>query len=170
MKASRVVVPYTHPPLWQWPEASATGRDVRYVDVSAGPTEYWRTLARLWAAGEDFTVVEHDVIPTVRALDDLDACPEPYCAQPYPYFNGTNWGLACTRFRASAMVRVPGLWRDVAGMWDALHPPMHWCRLDSWSHQVLGRHGVDRHDHSVRVWHSHTDTSHGCEVPGGHLR
>lgn len=160
-----VVVPYTRPPAWPWPDASKLVTRPRYVDVSSSEDAYWQLLSSLWADGQDVVIVEHDVIPDADAIEDLLDCPEPWCAQPYPYvYDRLNWGLACTMFTATAMKRVPDLWTHVAVMSDYLHPPLHWCRLDAWSHRVLTAHGIDRHDHGLQVWHERDTTSHGCEV------
>lgn len=163
-----VVVPYTRRPAWPWTASAPLAAHVRYVDVSGSNDAYWELLASLWEDRRDFILVEHDVVPDAAALADLDGCDRRWCAQPYPYLYGRmNWGLACTRFTAAAMEAVPDLWAQVAAMSDHLHPPRHWCRLDSWSHRILSTSGLYRHDHGLAVKHTHTCTSHGCDRPDG---
>jgi len=160
-----VVVPYTRPPAWGWRDAWGTIATPRFVDVSRAPDAYWELLAALWGDRRDFILVEHDVVPDLAALEDLEDCDRRWCAQPYRYLHGQlNWGLSCTRFRRAAMDATPDLWARVAVMSDHLHGPKHWCRLDAWSYRLLNQAGVQRHDHGLTVWHTHERSSHGCEL------
>lgn len=54
-----------------------------YHDVSASEDAYWELLASVWADGEGFVVVEHDVVVDADTLPAFDACPEPRCGCGY---------------------------------------------------------------------------------------
>lgn len=128
----KIVVPYTHlrPEVVQ--AMADTGRRFTTVYVGTHDSAYWNLLSDLWAAGETFTIVEHDVLVTDRALSALDACPEVWCAHPVRYLDDVYSGLGCTRFRAELIAQAPGAVERIARKSDRLHPPKHWCRLDWW--------------------------------------
>jgi hypothetical protein len=154
-----VVVPHTKTPL----TTHIAGHTVRLVDVSDSDDAYWRLLTDLWAAGGGFAIVEHDIVATPEAIDDLAGCGQDWCAQPYLYVHGqTLTGLACTKFAPGILAAVPDLWEQIAPMCDAQHPPRHWCRLDAWSVHVLGAHGWRVHRHGITVEHASPTVSHGC--------
>jgi hypothetical protein len=101
------------------------------VDVSAGPTSYHDLWRDLWHAGEDFAMVEHDVILAPGTIAALDACPWPWCSVPaeHGWMSTTTagWGaaaLCCNRWRAQVLTANP----------DVLDLPLllrHWSRLDA---------------------------------------
>ena len=161
-----IVVPYTTVNPYTLAALARTGRTWRLEPVGGDDAAYWRLLARLWASGEDTTVVEHDMVPTVEALDSFDGCDRDWCAAPYPYVRG--WvmpGLGCTRFRAPIMARHPDLLDVVARMCDETHPPRHWCRLDAWTRNELVRRGETRCESHPQVAHLMADgnsSAHGC--------
>lgn len=74
---------------------------------------YWRMLAEIWAKGEDFAIIEHDVICRPDVAEQFDACPEPWCV--FSYANMCHdacreaWAnmLGATRFRAELIAAVP---------------------------------------------------------------
>src|ERR1035438_8742777 len=74
---------------------------------------YWEVLRDIWAKGEDFVVIEHDVVCHPDVLAQFDACPEPWCA--FGYSNMCHeecreaWRnqLGATRFRAEGMAKCP---------------------------------------------------------------
>lgn len=165
MRAAGVIV-VPHIGSYRTAEAALARRSSFAVDVSDSDEDYFDLLARLWAAGETFTIVEHDIAVTADALDSLDACPSDWCACPYPYVNG--WiiaGLGCARFRSGLLMRHPDLMAVVAGMHDETHPRKHWCRLDAWVHNSLIERGEKRCEAHPRVEHLMRDqhaSAHGC--------
>lgn len=53
----------------------------------------------MWADGEDFIVIEHDVEFGADAIETLESCPEPFCT-------ADEW-FHCTRFRAELIEARP---------------------------------------------------------------
>lgn len=102
-------VPYTavHPLT-----ASTAPPDATWVDVSCSPVAYWAALRAIWARGETFALLEHDVVCRSEVTAELDACSEPWCVFPYDFCHvecREAWRnmLGCTRFRAEMIAAVP---------------------------------------------------------------
>lgn len=140
----------------------ASGFPWEAADVSRTPTSYTRLFCRLWADGEPFAIVEHDIVPHPGALDELLGCPRDWCAFAYPYMNGTHAGLGCTRFSATLLAAVPDAveqtWRESTDV----HPAGFWCALDDRLGRVLRRSGFTQHVHGPPVTHLNPAPSHGC--------
>lgn len=106
----RVILPFTerHPET----EAGAPAW-AEWVDVSADDEAYWRTLCEWWERGEDFVVIEHDVVCRPDIIEGFDGCPSPWCAHKYDGMCHEScseaWAnhLGCTRFRKEIMAAVP---------------------------------------------------------------
>lgn len=102
----RVVVPFnhlhpdTHQALKDWPGVEF--RSTRDDDYA-----YGRLLRELWADGEDFLLVEHDVVPTPEHLARMAECPNPYCAAPYAWQQAVGVTLGFTRFRSILLRTYP---------------------------------------------------------------
>jgi hypothetical protein len=139
----RVICPYTtlHPEATAALDASGYAWEA--VDVSSDDAAYYRLLCDLAAQGEDFALVEHDIVVAPDTLASFDACPAEWCAALYPYLGGWSTGLGCTRFRAGVV--TPELMRQVGEMSDETHPPKFWCRLDAWVQHMLPGRGPCRH-------------------------
>jgi hypothetical protein len=121
---ARIVVPLTR----LHPDTAAAlapfGQRVRYVDVSA-PNAYWELFRDLWRAGEDFILIEHDVVPRPQTIARFDRCRESWCSCSYlwhwkPAYQWIkdreprvlNADLGCARFRAEVMAAAPELGDD----------------------------------------------------------
>lgn len=145
----------------------ASGFPWEAADVSATPTSYTRLLERLWASGEPFALVEHDIVPHPGALAELAACDWPWCSYAYRLGSIVHAGLGCARFSASLLAAVPDAaeqtWRESTDV----HPPGHWCSLDDRLRRVLARAGFAPHVHAVQVRHLNPMPSHGCTDLGG---
>jgi hypothetical protein len=109
-----IVVPYTE----LSPATREAVPEAHFVEVDAGDG-YRLLLADLWTAGDAFTLVEHDVIPTRRQLDDLDSCPAPWCH--FGYYPG-HWipVFGCVRFSSDLIAGTPGAWDDASWPWSQL--------------------------------------------------
>ncbi len=137
------------------------------VDVSASDSAYWRLLDELWRCGEDFCIVEHDVVVNASTFDELDSCEEAWCSFPHLYVCGGPagyQGMGCVRFRASVLLKVPDAMERVAEKSDIDHAPKHWCTIDKWlQHEVLPPAGIVRHRHETVLGHlGGPNVSHGC--------
>jgi len=117
----KIVCPYAevHP---------ATSRALRrasaeFHDVSGDDYAYWRLLRDLWAAGEAFIVVEHDIEPSAVQLRELAACPRPLCTFEYLYRGSAAVSaLGCTKF-GQQLLRRQLQWTFQLGALDfAGHP------------------------------------------------
>lgn len=82
---------------------------------------YRLLLQSLWNDGEAFTLIEHDVVPTVEQLERLEECPQAWCN--YGYCPG-DWTptFGCARFSRSLIADTQGVWDD---------PTWPWYQLDS---------------------------------------
>lgn len=84
-----------------------------FIDVSGGVTAYWEALCDIWAKGETFAIIEHDVICRPDVVEQFDACPEPWCLFGYTPICHPEcqeaWRnqLGLTRFRSELMAAVP---------------------------------------------------------------
>jgi hypothetical protein len=121
---ARIIVPFTkvHPDTRA--ALKPYGSRVEYVDVRADGA-YWSLFRDLWAAGEDFILVEHDIVPHVGTIEHFDRCPSSWCSCPYhwkwkPQY---NWladrsskvidnSLGCVRFRSEFLKQCPDLGSD----------------------------------------------------------
>lgn len=91
------------------------GYEPVYEYVGDSPFAYFDILRDLWHKGEDFILIEHDIIPWPGALVTFDACEDMWCAFGYLYppdgYIVTAHG--CVRFRAEMMQRIPDLFEIV---------------------------------------------------------
>lgn len=161
----RVICPYVTISPATRAALDASGCPWEPRDVSGADTAYWELLAGLWAAGEDFAIVEHDVIPAAGTLASFGACGHDWCSSAYPYLAGTYAGLGCARFRAPVMARHPDLMDVVGTMSNDSHGPRHWCTIDAWLRVVLQRRGERQCTAHPEAGHPSQSPAHGC-VPG----
>ena len=141
-------VPYTavHPLT-----AAGAPRDAVWVNVASSPNSYYGALARIWARGETFAILEHDVICRPDVIDAFESCPEPWCCFGYHDVHDELFGdmLGCTRFRAEVLETVP----------DALSslPEEGWdwhCVCDGLGRNIRTA-GFTHHLHRPPVVHHH---------------
>jgi hypothetical protein len=127
------------------------------VDVSGSARAYHDLLAGLWADGETFVLIEHDMIPTREAVTGLEACREWWCANPYPVNHQqgeTIVGLGFVRFRAELLAAAADA-VIAAGRWRGPYPACHWAAVDARLARVLDRRGYQVHRHPAVVGHLH---------------
>lgn len=167
-----VVCPYTK--LDGRTRVALTGRAARlaFVHVGGSPSAYADLLVELWARGEAFVLVEHDIEIHDGVLPELAACPEPWCLFPYARllpgpkvrWDGRGWGpgvallsnnLGCTRWSAELMAALPDLMTEVRNTARPGLPAGHWSRLDDVSAQLLSLAGYEPHVHHPEVLHHH---------------
>ena len=173
----KVLVPFT---ALRAETITALGEsDIEYELVARPITDdtgYFMALDENWTPTlthevQPFIVVEHDIIIRPETLRELRDCPEDWCSIPYPYLDKPEaWGMGCVKFTDRLIVRNYSMFRDLAPVGDALHPPMHWCIIDWRIWQYLTAKGEQRHDHPGpalgHVGHPGTTSAHGCfQVP-----
>ena len=103
-------VPYTqlHPRT-----VEAAPVDAIWADVSSGPNAYFHLLNQIWAAGQTFALLEHDVVCRPDIINEFETCPEPWCMYIYSDLccpgcrEAWRNHIGCTRFRAELMQAVP---------------------------------------------------------------
>ena len=155
----RVVVPYVS----LWPETKAaldaTGRTIEYVNLGRdNMTAYGDLLANVWHEGRGFLVVEQDIVPFPGAMDELEACPEPWCGRPY--WIGTQFDayLGFTKFSDALVREQPGVTDAIDQLPFDGTPKRYWGRLDTRLSQVLrDNYGLHIHKHYPCVEHLNPD-------------
>ena len=167
----RVVVPFTRlrAETVAALEMHAVGHQVEYRDVSKDDEAFWRLWKEIWADGETFAIIEHDIVIHETVLEQFDGCGEPWCTFGYPYEIFKNMsepyhGTGCTRFRAEVMQAIPDLWDTVAEREGLFHPRRHWCSLDGFSQLELWQAGFHGHRHEPMVGHVDPSISHDCRA------
>jgi hypothetical protein len=144
--ATTVAVPFTQ--LHQETVVALSAEQVRYAPMTH-ENSYFELFSDLWNAGKSFIIVEHDIVVNETTIDELRICEHDWCAMPFPYRGEERaYSLACSRFSAGLIRKIPELPEIVGEMWDDTHPMRHWCRLDAWIWQVLTTLGEKRHEHS----------------------
>lgn len=56
-----------------------------------GEYGYWEAMVEMFARGETFINVEHDIVPSAEALHSLLDCRNPLCYAPYTYLKEDRW-------------------------------------------------------------------------------
>jgi hypothetical protein len=165
----RVVVPFTRPGLQRG--VTRAIRDAGYKPTlrrldSDDVEAYWRLLSDLWVAGDDFVLVEQDIVVREDTLQSFYKCPHSWCAAGYRYLGSPSYmGIGCIRFRADLLRRCPDVMERVANYNYPNHGPKHFCTLDAAMQSEL--HGRREHvcGHGTVEHLSDGSPSHGC-VPG----
>ena len=92
------------------------------VVLMAGDRDYSRLLTSLWADGEGFTIVEHDVVPFPGAISGLEDCDQPWCVHWFPFAkNAIRPALGCIHFSTELVSGNPHIdrhWGD--SVWNEL--------------------------------------------------
>jgi hypothetical protein len=158
-----VVVPYTD--LKPETSAALAAANVAFdcIPVGKSDTAYWELLDALWSDGEDFAIVEQDIVVEPGTLHSFAGCSRSWCCATYPYLRSEKYaGSGCVRFRAELIERVPDLMQRVAGHSDVKHPPKMWCSLDAFIQRELRAAGYQQCLQHGGVGHLHRNPSHGC--------
>lgn len=141
----RVFLPYTR----IQPVTRYAMRHYEYTAVRLDGTDgYSRFLEERWNEAEDFVNVEHDVIPWRGAIEEIKACPQPWCT----FLTDVD----------NKMFRIPTLnvakfgaqlLRDHPIDWAAQRVDKFpsWQHCDSWIKIGLETRGVEVHYHSPAV-------------------
>lgn len=131
-------------------------------DVIAWPikdydfTAYWRMLLYCWQAPGDTVVVEHDMLPADGVVDEMIACPEPWCTSPYRASPNKKEldivdGLGCVKFSVTLKSNEFDLMRVVGEMSEHGLPAKIWKRLDVRIAKALRARGYGPHTHQRSI-------------------
>ena len=132
---------------------------------------YFDELSTRWSAGLSFGVQEHDIVSRETTWAEMEGCASDWCAAPYPYLDRERqFGLGFVKFSCHLIARHPWMFETIKTWHNDLHPPKHWCTLDSWIYQYLTGRGEKRcEDHSPVGHLGHPgkkSSAHGCfQVP-----
>ena len=134
---------------------TADGRDPEYVRVGPGTdSAYFELLRAVWAKGESFIVVEHDLVPYPGAIAELEECDQPWCGKPYSLSTGVAGScLGCTRFSAELLRAEPDAIEKTVILRQDVTARFHWSRLDSRLREVLEERGYFFHSHWPAIDH-----------------
>lgn len=102
-----IIVPYVSGML-QPKTARTPGAE--FVELPASdPYAYWRLIKRLYEHGDDWCIIEQDIVITQEQLDALDTCTEPWCVYGYHRGGVVFAALGTLRLRREVMVAYPNL-------------------------------------------------------------
>lgn len=151
----KVVVPYTNlrdetvRALELWGPSR-----VEYHDVSSSDEEYFNVLARTWAQGEGFILIEHDIEIGPETICTLTQCGHDWCAFPYAMGgSGYKSALGCTKFSDDVVQTLSSLMAWVSDVRDPWAPPRHWARNDIRIAEFLRQNGYEEFVHWPPVKH-----------------
>jgi hypothetical protein len=122
-----------------------------YVWVGGDEGQYWRLVRGLWESGRAFAIVEHDVVPPPGAVAEMWACPQDWCAFPYPVGDIVTTALGCTKFEAAIIERHPMLVGAIP------ENGRDWHSLDASVIGELHRRGEHEHVHGPAARHAQAD-------------
>lgn len=140
----RVIVPYTrlHPLTEQ-----AVRKESKWASFCPMKSEwdYSHLLHKLWNEGDNFILVEHDILPWPGALGEIWNCPAEWCAYSYECNGGIGLyhTFGCAKISGQLINRLPDVWKD----------PLPWHRLDSHLCFEASRIGQVPHPHRPPVTH-----------------
>lgn len=142
-----------------------TGNFAEFISVADSDSTYWQLLSEQWMAREPFIVIEHDIVVTDEAWEELIHCSLDWCVQPYPYMETVHYGLGFARFSAELISRNHDVMDEVGRTDYPGHGPKHWCSLDQALTNALQRRGETKHEHTEFAGHLNVWPSHGCIEP-----
>lgn len=153
----RVVCPFTtfHPLCERALDLYAPDAERWHLNEHANA--YHKLLANVWADGEAFLIVEHDIEIRAGVVEELEACPEPYCLFPYVGPGGNDLltrSMGCTRFSAELIAAHPTVFSDLADR-DGETSPRFWKRIDAEVAYYFQLRNVAPHVHEPPVLHHH---------------
>lgn len=157
------------------PAILEAGYPAEVFDVSKWDEEYFHVLREVWAAGETFVTIEHDIEVSPEMIDGLVECWAPWCAHSYRvYWGGLmdvypgSAGLGCTKFSADLIRKHPNLFDDdiPSSTYENGRDGRFWMNLDGTVSQWLkGPYGYTVHRHNPDVTHHHGYDYEGAWLP-----
>lgn len=89
-----------------------------------GDDGYWKLLRDAWAQGEEFYIVEHDVIVWMGGIKALQECPEDWCTLgTICHGNQIYTAFGCVKFGKQLVQSHPDVWDEITDH--------HWSTLDA---------------------------------------
>lgn len=120
------------------------------------PYGYARLFARLWDAGEGFTIVEQDVVPPPGALAALACCSGLWCGHRLPCgADPLAYTFGLVRFAGGLLRAFPDLGRRIAGRGRPRRVSVPWNALDIATYRQLVGRGLTWHEHTPPATHLH---------------
>lgn len=129
-------------PIAEWYDEAigALPGEAELEEVSGDPFAYWRLIRGLWATGEPFIVVEHDIVIRDDTLAELEACPHRWCAFLYHEAPGEPVsGLGCAKLTPDGS-RFPDI-------------EVQWGNVDYEVAEQLRARGMTVHEHGPWLRH-----------------
>lgn len=165
----RTIVPYTKIHTLTQKSLDDYAPEAELFFLGFTPDAYFELIKDLWAAGEGFLIIEHDIEIHESVVSDAANCKEPWCVWPY-YGHDPNLpftqSLGCTRFSTELLQAQPDLMEVVGNISQGL-PAKDWRRLDVTIAPTLNQRGYTQHIHSPQVLHHHIYPN-GCACGGTH--
>lgn len=128
-----------------WP-----GRNLRLHLIEKGDEfEYGRIIADYWKQGDDFAIVEPDIVIRKDVTHAFLNCECEYGCFPYAWTTNIGPALGCTWFRAAFLERYP------TAVKEALREPISWRQFDVvlMRHVLARKYGEQPHVHLPAVEH-----------------
>lgn len=133
--------------IWKhWPKPNIHN----FHPIEAGdPKAYGLILQYYWELGEDFAVVEPDIVIREDVADAFRDCECLYGAFPYEWLTDVGPALGCTWFRSAFLQKHPDAMREV------LAKNISWRQLDVvlMRHILAREYGEQPHVHLPPVEH-----------------
>lgn len=132
-------------------------RNLHLVELCS-PDGYWKLLSGIWERGDSVVIVEHDVLPWPGAIEELVACPMPWCSYTYHRFVsptrmgvGDYQGFGCCKFEKRLMKDNPAVFSDMKDH--------HWSQLDTQFEYAMWTRNLRPHHHRPAVIHLPANTN-----------
>lgn len=88
--------------------------------------DYWKLLSGLWDEGEEFFIVEQDVIVWPGAIPVMQRCENEWCHLPSLCQGRVCKGtFGCVKFGASLIAKHPDVWQTTNREWYHLDYEIH---------------------------------------------
>lgn len=121
---------------------------IHFIDPEA-PKAYERIIREYWEAGEDFAVVEPDIVIREDVAEAFQLCPCKYGCFPYNWVTDVGPALGCTWFRSELLHQYPDAMAKVSSK------NISWKQLDVvlMRHVLAREYGEQPHVHLPAVQH-----------------
>jgi hypothetical protein len=87
---------------------TAYARNVHLIVIdSKDQRAYGKTIAKHWRMGEDFMIVEPDIVVREDVMEAFETCDCNYGAFPYAWTTNVGPALGCTWFRSEFLAAYP---------------------------------------------------------------